>query len=174
MNCKFIDIKKIYNNKLFVCSNENYCKENGNVVGEFFDANSLLKYCDIEFDLKNIYTGEYDSLTCEGQVIEINPENYNCLVILATAFWDNYHEKIQILNEKTKLPFDVSNSQNIGNQFTYDVYNSEIAFSCNELTKRYSRYIYMHFFSIESGKAVSLELPYNPSIVVCALTLIRN
>lgn len=172
---EFVDIKKHFNNKLFVYS-ENCILEN---VGEVFDATSIIKcseYNDIKFDLSNIYIDDYDSIACEEQQIDINTHEYNNLAILATAFWDCYHEKIQIIDankEKKQFSFDVPNTQNIANHFDYDTYTTKTAFSCYEFSKKYSRYLYVHLIPVEYVQQISIVLPYNPSILVSAMTLIR-
>lgn len=176
MKFKYVDIAEYVNNKLFMPVQSKDCSILHENIGEMFDVQSLVSQTDIDFDLSYAYSNHYDSIFCEGQTIELETEHYNYLAILATAFWDNCHEEIEFFSRgfRESMQFDVSCAQNIANEFSYDKYKDTVAFFCKEVEKGYSRYIYTNYFAISKNTELQIKLPYNPSILICGISLISK
>jgi hypothetical protein len=150
--------------------------------GEYYFSSASLPYSgqninisNIPFTFPTIAFDKYDSICCEGQVLQTEEDNYQYVHILATAVWGNYPEKLKIIySDDSSIDTEIYFKDWYFGEtdFEYDKFNCLIALKGFDITS-FRKYIYYHkcILPASEKKIKGFELPYNPDIFVISVTI---
>lgn len=186
-----LDITEYFNCK-FILNKEdiNRAKKILQFIGahdEFFDANSLpdsnkiLTVSGIPFIFPDKNYDKYDSISCEGQMINLPPNLYSGISMLITGVWGNYHERIKIFyhddsSAHFKIDFRDWHCTFANTDWEYDKYNCTIAVEGKDIKFGVKKCIYLFksYFPNADKSIKYIELPYNPDLYIFAITMFND
>ncbi len=154
------------------------------LLGSFFNYTSKsgwsenIEFDGIPFTLPKISYNKYDSISCEGQTINILENNYAALHILGTRFWGPSHniDKLSIFcNNGNHYETDIfiRDFYSGNTKLDLDKYDCSIIIKGREPSSNQNRYIYYtkSHLPVPDQKIQRIQLPYNPELLIFSITL---
>lgn len=142
------------------------------------NENDWLEYKEIKFPVKIFdMDSQYDSLICQGQVIDVPENKYKDILFIATAqfgYKDTYIELIYSDESSKKVRFTISDWCE---RVLRDEYIIHYAYGCRQMGWKSNiikcdSYLYLKKLSIESNKLLkAIKLPVNPDIIIYSIAL---
>lgn len=174
----------------FIIDQDDVCKsalENISVKGflnpdSLPESNSIIKIYGIPFRFPDKSRDAYDSIECEGQIIEINNSNAKKIHLLGIATNNNYIlEKIKVNNYKGETSewsvffrdcyYLIGNT----NMDFYERFSPKCVDAIKSHDKNNSKLVRCIYYNkcdeISEEGIKSIELPFNPDMFIFAITI---
>lgn len=145
------------------------------------DSNELIVIKEIPYAFPDKSLNKFDSISCEGQIIDLLKEEYSRFFLLTMGTWGNYHEKLKVTFEDNSWEYITIDFVdwwlNGKTNWIYDKYNvypsiNAKGIKINSNDCNYIFTIYSSKCDVPNRKPIkSLELPYNPNLFIFAITV---
>jgi hypothetical protein len=178
---RYIDISKYCNNQGFGNPISQQCTANLTGTGQFFLAENIpqdvMKVANMRFNLTSINVGINDNISCEGQKIELEMEDFNYIMLLGCSEYGDFSDIMT-------LEYIDSSSEDVLISFTNwtskPLFAEEVAWNGIGMEKNNDEYSLMNFSvnlfakMYHTNNKISLKsirLPYCPNIHIFAISL---
>lgn len=176
-----IAIQKYMNNKAFGLSPQESNGADISGTGIYFIMNHDSISSIYQAENKNILNGtygQYDNVSCKGQIIEFPADTYNYIEILAASEYGSYEEKVELIEHGQvvgEVPFYVSDFYGTPIYGEHIKYRGDTYQLVNNVIDQldFNSRIFSYTFRTKDISIDSIKLPNRRNIHIFAISLLK-